>query len=165
MLPAFAPDGALNVFIESPKGATAKWKYDNGVIRLQRPLPAGFAYPYDWGFVTGTRAADGDPLDAVVYWSGVSYPGVIIRARPIGVLRVEQANTITRARERNDRLVTVPVGDPTATIGDVFELPERVRREIEHFFATVVAFEDKDLVLHGWGTAADAMATVAQSVT
>lgn len=152
------------MFVESPRGATAKWKYEDGVIRLQRPLPAGFAYPYDWGFVTGTRAADGDPLDAVVYWSGVSYPGVVIQARAIGVLRVEQVNKRTRARERNDRLVAVPLADPTATVGDIFELPERVRLEIEHFFSAVVAFEGKELALLGWGNASEAATTAAESV-
>ena len=54
-----------------------KFKYDpdEGVMMLARPLPLGLTYPYDWGFVPSTRAADGDPLDAVILWNGTSYPG------------------------------------------------------------------------------------------
>lgn len=83
MLPARDPDGTLNVVVETPRGSTAKFKYDerDGVIRLSRPLPVGICYPYDWGYVPSTRAADGDALDAMVVWDGVSYPGVVISAR------------------------------------------------------------------------------------
>jgi len=67
--------------VESPRGSSVKFKYDpdDDVMVLSRPLPAGLAYPYDWGFVPSTRAADGDPLDAVIVWDGTSYPGVVVR--------------------------------------------------------------------------------------
>jgi inorganic pyrophosphatase len=63
----FRRDGSLNVVIETPRGSTAKFTYDNetGSIIASRPLPLGIAYPYDWGFVPGTHASDGDPLDAM----------------------------------------------------------------------------------------------------
>ena len=62
MIPARDKDGWLNVFVETPRGSAAKFKYDerDGVIRLSRPLPAGLSYPYDWGCVPSTRAPDGD---------------------------------------------------------------------------------------------------------
>ena len=132
----FAEDGSLNVVIESPRGSTAKWKYEAGVFQLSRPLPAGLAYPYDWGFLPGTRASDGDPLDAMVYWSGASYPGVVVPSRAIGVLRVEQTSRESGNRERNDRLLVVPVSAPaidvsllsicrsaSATSSNTFSLP------------------------------------------
>jgi inorganic pyrophosphatase len=67
-LPPSSQDGVLNVIIESPAGATAKiaWDDEAGLFALSRPLPLGLAYPHDWGFVAGTRAPDGDPLDALV---------------------------------------------------------------------------------------------------
>jgi inorganic pyrophosphatase len=158
-LPARNRDGSLNIFVETPRGSTAKFKYDerDGVIRLSRPLPAGLSYPYDWGFVPSMRAADGDALDAMILWDGTSYPGVIVSARGIGVLRVEQKNLETGARERNDRVMTVPV---KAYHFDRDTLNPRLRAELEQFFLAAVAFEGKDVRLLGWGDADEADAVV-----
>lgn len=84
----------MNVIVESPKGASIKLKYDvsTGVMTVSRPLQAGLTYPFDWGFIPGTRGADGDPLDAMVLWDSASYPGVLIPSRLIGMLCVEQTN-------------------------------------------------------------------------
>ena len=163
-LEPFAEDGSLNVVIESPRGSTAKWKYEAGMFRLSRPLPAGLAYPYDWGFLPGTRASDGDPLDAMVYWNGAGYPGVVVPSRVIGVLRVEQNNRTSGNRERNDRLLVVPVNAPAIGVSSALDLPERFRHEIEHFFIAAVAFEGKDLKLLGWGNAEEGTATVTASL-
>ena len=56
MLPAFRPDGSMNVVVESPKGVTVKFKHDadSDRIELSRPLPIGLAYPHDWGFIPST---------------------------------------------------------------------------------------------------------------
>ena len=74
---AFDKAGVLQVIIESPRGATLKMKFDEaiGLFRVSRPLPAGFTYPCDWGFVPGTLAGDGDPVDAFVWWDHSSFPG------------------------------------------------------------------------------------------
>jgi inorganic pyrophosphatase len=93
-------DGSVNVVVESPRGCPSKFKYDAELdaIVLSRPLPAGLVYPHDWGFIPSTRASDGDPLDAIVLWHGISYPGVVLPCRLIGVLNVEQANPETATR-------------------------------------------------------------------
>src|SRR5262245_41761920 len=100
-LPAFRDAEVCHIVIESPRGSSVKFKYDTKlhVMGLSRPLAAGLVYPYDWGFVLSTKAPDGDPLDAFVMWDGVSYPGVMLPCRPIGVLRIEQTNAETRERE------------------------------------------------------------------
>ncbi len=152
-LSSFAADDACHVVIESPRGSALKLKYDaeRGVMMLSRPLPAGLTYPHDWGFVPSTRAADGDPLDAMIVWDGVSFPGLVVACRPIGLLQVEQTNVTTGARERNDRLVALPVNaHRSATVRSVFDLSARVRLELEQFFLAAVAFEKKDLELLGW---------------
>lgn len=131
-----------------------KLKYDPALqaFTLSRPLPAGIVYPHDWGFVPGTAAADGDPLDAIVVWDGTSYPGVVLGCRLLGVLEVEQNNRKDpRKRERNDRLIAVPINAPRpAGLGSVDDLPERVRKELEAFFAASTVFEHKDLAFLGW---------------
>ena len=167
-LPAFAGDGAVNVVIESPRGSTVKFKYDGErrVITVARPLVSGLAYPYDWGFVPSTRSADGDPVDAFVMWDAQSYPGVVISARPIGVLRVEQTNPESHKRERNDRIAVVPMKAPRLSdVRNVFDFSERVRQELEHFFMGAVAFEKKDVRLLGWAGPKEAMSLVESALT
>src|SRR3954453_5616707 len=45
---AFRADGSLNVVVETPRGAVAKFKYDeeSGMVTLSRALPLGVLYPY-----------------------------------------------------------------------------------------------------------------------
>jgi len=153
MFPAFRQDGSVNVVVETPRGSQAKFKYDpeTGAIMLSRPLPAGVVYPYDWGYIPSTRAADGDPIDVMVLWDGTSFPGVVLPSRLIGVLRVDQTGAGPGLRERNDRLFALPIKAPrSAHVQTIFDLPERIRLEIEQFFQTVVAFEGKDLRLLGF---------------
>jgi len=149
----FRSDGSLNVVVETPRGAVAKFKYDEetGAMMLSRALPLGVTYPYDWGFVPSTRAADGDPLDAMVLWDVASFPGIVVPSRIIGLLRVEQRNLRSGNRERNDRLFVLPMKAARVDqVQSIFDFPQRVRDELERFFENVVAFEGKEVRLLGF---------------
>jgi len=67
-LPTFDAAGVLRVVVEAPKGCTVKIAYepDLRTFCVSRGFPMGIAYPYDWGFIPGTLAEDGDPVDALV---------------------------------------------------------------------------------------------------
>jgi inorganic pyrophosphatase len=151
-LPARTEGGFL-VVVESPRGSPAKLKLDSklGCILASRPLPLGFVYPFDWGFVPGTKAPDGDPVDALVYWDVPTFPGVVVPCRALGVLQLEQDANEGSGRERNDRLLAIPLahprGDELKTFADV---PERIRSELELFFTSAVFFEPKDPKVLGW---------------
>jgi inorganic pyrophosphatase len=165
-LPAFIDKDVFRVVVESPRGSILKLKYDAEyhVITLSRPLVAGLVYPYDWGFVPSTQAPDGDPLDAIVMWDGVSYPGVVLPCRAIGMLRIEQTSPTSHRRERNDRLVAIPAKAPRwEMIHSVTDFSDRVRKELEHFFLAAVAFEGKELAILGWGGPGDALDLVHSS--
>jgi inorganic pyrophosphatase len=152
--PALRRDGSVNIVVETPRGSQAKFKYDpdTDLMMLSRPLPAGIVYPYDWGFIPSTRAADGDPLDAMILWDGAGFPGLVVPSRLIGVLRVDQKSQVTGGRERNDRVFALPVKAPRFDqVRTIVDLPERVRLELEQFFQNVVAFEGKELALLGFG--------------
>jgi len=167
VLSAYAADGSLYVMVESPRGSSIKFKYDPAIdrITLSRPLPAGLSYPHDWGFVPSTRASDGDPLDALIAWEGTSYPGVVIPCRPIGVLEIEQTNPRTGARERNDRVVMLPVKAPRVDdVRTVFDFSDRWRAELEKFFLAAVAFEGKDLKVLGWNGPSEANQLIKKSL-
>jgi len=158
-LPAFRRDGSVNIVVESPRGSTSKFKYDDetGSMMLSRALPSGVTYPHDWGFIPSTRAADGDPIDVMVLWEGTSFPGLVLPSRLIGLLRVEQTNVASGARERNDRLFALPMKAPRLEhVYSIFDVPERVRLELEQFFLHAVAFEGKSLTLLGFDGPAEA---------
>lgn len=151
-LPPRDREGRLHVVVESPRGSQVKLKFDPelGAFTLSRALSLGVNYPYDWGFIPGTCAADGDPLDAMVLLDVPTYPGVVLVCEPIGVLKVEQRRADHDGVERNDRILAMPVGAPRLDTRDARDLPARTREEIELFFQTVVALECKELKLLGW---------------
>ncbi len=147
-------EGSVLVVVETAAGGQVKLKIDEvlGVVSVSRPLPLGLHYPFDWGFVPSTVAEDGDPLDAMLYGSASHPPGSVVPARLLGVVKVEQNRKRAAGRERNDRLLLVPVpaahGDDPA---DVFALPQQLRSELEDFFVWSTRWEKKDLRFLGWG--------------
>jgi inorganic pyrophosphatase len=152
--------GHLRVVVESPRGSRVKLKYDSElrIFCLSRPLVLGVAYPFDWGFVPGTRAADGDPVDAMVLFDAGSFPGVLIPCRALALLEVEQ-NAKKGGRERNDRIIV----EPATARRSATPLTPRVRQELEAFFVSVTLFEQKDIKVLGWGSGEEAEALVDRS--
>ncbi len=151
-IPPYDDERAVRVVVEAPKGAVVKLKFEPqlGAFTVSRPLPVGSAYPFDWGFVPGTLAADGDPLDALVLDDHATFPGVVIPCRLIGVVEVEQRSE-SGLRERNDRLILVP-GEARwlGELKDVKSLPKPLKEEIERFFLNVTFFTAKDPRILGW---------------
>jgi inorganic pyrophosphatase len=148
-LPCRDDDGRYNFVVESPKGSIIKIAYDPqcGAFVFKRALNLGVCYPYDWGFVPSTRAADGDPLDAMLLFDAPSWPGVIFRARTIGVVLLTQKSDGDK-RQRNDRIIFVPADE--RRFDHVNDLPENVRQELEQFFMKVTELRDKRVVIEGW---------------
>ena len=135
-LSAREPDsGLVRVVVDTPKGSRNKYKYDEqvGLYRLSKVLPLGSAFPYDFGFIPSTRAADGDPLDVLVLGEEALFPGCLVTIRLVGVIQAEQ--TEHGKTFRNDRLIgaiETSVNRPTIqTLEDL--RPERLDG-IEHFF-------------------------------
>ncbi len=162
-LEPFDVDGALRVVVESPCGADAKFALDleTGFIKYVRALPLGMRYPFDWGFIPGTLAEDGDPLDALVLSDTTNFPGVVVPARPIGVLEVEQDAKSGGRRIRNDRLLTVPAMPGRLDRIEVYEdIALRRREEIEAFLIAAVHFEGKNVAIIGRGTPSAGVALI-----
>jgi len=166
-LSAFDASGSLRAVIESPRGSAVKLKYDPelGLMTYGRPLPLGLRFPCEWGFVPGTRAEDGDPLDVLVLSEAATFPGVVIACRAIGVIQVEQDNRERRGRERNDRIVAVPLADKRAEPQQRYEdIAPRVRAELDAFLLAAVQFQAKHVVIVGHAGPAEAQALVKRLV-
>ena len=137
----------VRMIVEIPKNSSNKYEYDGalGVFRLDRALYSPMHYPGDYGFIPGTLAEDGDPLDVLALVDEASYPGVMIVVRPLGLLEMVDQNQpdqkILAVPERNPRF------DQIHTIDQVF--PHNLR-EIEHFFAIYKELEGKRTEMRGW---------------
>jgi inorganic pyrophosphatase len=97
----------FRVVIETPKGSRNKFAFDpdERVFELEKVLPAGMAFPYDFGFVPLTEADDGDPTDVLVLMDEPAFSGCVLMCRPIGVIQGEQGDK--KDKECNDRIVAI----------------------------------------------------------
>ena len=137
-IPAWDPEtGHLNVIVDTPRGSAIKFKYDvsNRIYTISHILPPGTVFPFDFGSIPSTLAADGDPLDVIVLVEEGSFAGCLVPVCLVGVLEAEQ--TQEGKTQRNDRLIGVAVAsrlyEKTRTLKD---LPVRRLTEIEHYFVS-----------------------------
>ena len=102
---------------------------------MLRRLVSGITFPYDFGFIPATRAADGDPLDVLVLGEEPLFPGCLVTVLLVGVIQAEQ--TEHGKTFRNDRLlraIETPVNRPA--IQTFTDLRTEHLEEIEAFFMT-----------------------------
>lgn len=149
----------MDLIIETPKGSNIKYKYDpdHNLFRLNKILPAGLVFPFDFGFVPGTKGDDGDPIDALVISEFQGFPGCIMDCRVIGCIQVEQEKGGKMVQ--NDRFLAVPeqstVFENAISIEDI---PSTVISQIEAFFVNYMEGEGKKIKLKGNLNASQAMA-------
>ena len=159
--------GNLQIVVETPQGSGAKIKYNPllETFELQRFIVSGGypygGYPYDWGFVPGTLAADGDPLDAMVIYEGHTWPGVIIPSVSIAVLKLNEAKAGELQTRQNDRVIAVPVADLAR--GTRPELTPEMRARLEQFFVSTGQLANKQISIQGWGNEGEATEVVAKA--
>ena len=123
----------FDVTIEIPKGHRNKYEVDHecGRIRLDRMLFTAMAYPSDYGYVEESLGEDGDPLDALVLLDEPTFPGCLVRARPIGMFHMRDE------AGGDDKILCIPAGDPRKNhIREIEDVSEFDRLEIQHFFET-----------------------------
>ena len=165
-IPLWHETDLANVVVETPRGARAKLTYDSELkcFVMAHALPFGLAYPHDWGFLPSTKGEDGDPLDASVLHETQTSPGLVLRCRVTGALKINETTRKGKVR-RNDRFIVVPPDDSRAMLQDVRDLPDKMRAEIETFFAAVVQSAPKSLEFLGWAGPDEALSLVKQRAT
>jgi inorganic pyrophosphatase len=155
-----APD-SINVIVEIPRGSQNKYEFDKetNMIKLDRVLFSPMYYPGDYGLIPRTLGEDGDPLDALVLVTNPTYPGVLISAKPIGVLGMIDNG------EGDDKILCVPADDARLSeYSDLNDVPKAVRDEIAHFFEVYKQLEGKKVVINGWKDAAEAKKIINDSI-
>lgn len=127
--------GNINVVIDTPKGSRNKYAFDFKInaYKLKTVLPHGTVFPFDFGSIPGTTAADGDPLDVLILMDEPVFIGCLVEARLLGV--IEAVQTESGKSERNDRLIAVAAESHTnAGLKSLKKLDSKLLCEIEHFF-------------------------------
>jgi inorganic pyrophosphatase len=154
-----SPD-AINVVVEIPQGSRNKYEYDKGlnIFRLDRALHSPIYYPGDYGFVPRTLAEDDDPLDVLILVIQPTFPGCLVVARPIGLLKMVDDG------KPDDKVLAVPVGEPAYNdVHNFTQIFPHQLRQISHFFETYKMLEGKSTSTHGWADAAAARHSIVES--
>lgn len=154
----------VNVFVEIPQGVSVKYELDkeSGLIFVNRFLYTEMNYPFNYGFVPGTLADDGDPVDILVLSSKPVVPGVVIPSRPIGMLEMEDEAGI------DNKVIAVPL--PKLDIkfkdfNDVTDIPEKIKEEIKFFFENYKKLEPgKWVKVRDWKDKKSAVAEIKNAI-
>lgn len=155
-----APD-EVNAVIETPKGSRNKYEVNKegpGII-LDRVLHSSVMYPADYGFVPRTYYDDGDPIDILVLTSFPLHPGVIVKARPIGVMHMIDGG------DKDDKIIAVASKDPmNKKINDITDVNPQMLAEIKNFFETYKILEGKKTSVSDYGNAEEARKQISGSM-
>ena len=136
----------VTVVIEIPQGSRIKYELDEtGVIKVDRILKHPVGYPANYGFIPSTLFDDGDPLDVILISNHSLSPGVVVNARPIGVMKMIDCG------EQDDKIICVMIDDPEfANVSSLSEISPEKQKNIELFFSTYKIPEGKETSVDGW---------------
>ena len=151
------------VLVEIPASGAVKYEVDpeTGHLFVDRFLAMPVAYPANYGSVTSSLQDDGDPLDALVITRMPLYPGVLVRVRALGVLRMIDNDEV------DDKIIAVPASDVDATFDHVQglgDLPEMERKRLRIFFETYKLLSDTEVVVRGFEDATVARRLVREAI-
>ena len=141
----------VNVIIEIPMNAEPiKYEVDKetGAMFVDRFMSTAMHYPCNYGYIPHTLSGDGDPVDVLVISPFALMTGVVLRCRPVGMLKMED-----EAGE-DTKLLAVPIDKLTSLYADVRspgDLQESVLAQIAHFFQHYKDLEPgKWVKVEGW---------------
>jgi inorganic pyrophosphatase len=147
----------INVIIEIPANSSpVKYEFDKDTNSLivDRFMSSPMFYPANYGFVPQTLSDDGDPADVLVITPYPLVHNCVIKARPVGVLRMTDDGGV------DAKILAVPIDklSPSQSgIRDIGDVSQLLKDQIEHFFENYKDLEKgKWVKLDGWGDAAEA---------
>lgn len=159
------PPKDVNAIIEVPLGGEPiKYELDkdSGAMFVDRFLYTAMRYPCNYGFIPHTLSEDGDPTDILVVGNRPLMPGCVMRARPIGVLMMEDEAGI------DEKIVAVPHHALTHyydQIKSYKDLPQVMQDRIPHFFGHYKDLEpNKWVKVLGWDSRDKAESLILQGI-
>ena len=155
-----APD-VINVIIEIPSGSKDKYELDKetGLIMLDRVLEVSMNYPGNYGFVPQTLCEDNDPLDVILLTHSPLHPGVLVKARPVGMLYMIDGG------KSDEKILAVPANDPRFNeIKDLKQVPKAFLDEIHHFFDRYKDLRKGKVEIGNWANARSAKKAIKASI-
>ena len=144
------PPEDVKVVVDIPSGSPHKYEYneEEGYFELDRVFYSPVFLPCEYGFIPQTKSEDGDSLDALLITNYPTFSGCVIKARPIGVMLMEDENGT------DNKIVTVPLEkvDPMyKDIEDISDLPQHLKDRIQSFFEDYKKLEPNKFVkVKGW---------------
>ncbi len=155
----------FNVVIEIPMHAEPiKYEVDkdSGAIFVDRFMSTAMHYPCNYGYIPHTIAGDGDPVDVLVVSQFALPPGVVVRCRPVGMLKM------TDEAGDDAKLLAVPVDKLTPMYRSVEsprDFPQIILDQISHFFEHYKDLEPGKFVkVLGWVGSEDAKKEILEGV-
>ena len=140
-------EDSIEIIIETPKGSRNKYKYNakKEIFKLEKILPVGFSFPFDFGIIPRTKGEDGDPLDIFLITQQSTFTGCHIDCRIVGGIKAEQ--TEDGKTIRNDRFFAIPeCDDMYAYVQNIRDLPREMVNEIGEFFMAYHKLENVEFV-------------------
>lgn len=140
----------VNIFIEIPKGSSQKYEFDerSKKIILDRTLYSPVHFPFEYGFIEGTKGEDGDPLDAIIISTHPTFPGCTVKSKIIGRLNMKDEAGL------DYKIIAVPdekIDPRFRHINDIKDLSVHLKLEIKEFFEIYKRLEpDKWVKLTGF---------------
>jgi inorganic pyrophosphatase len=131
-----APD-IVRTIVEVPMGVSNKYKYNGAIdaFRYDRTLYSPLHYPYDYGWICGTRSPAG--------------------GRPLTCLVMAKNPTLRLFDNKGDdpKILCVALSDPRQKyIYSIADLPSHTIEEVEHFFDIYKTLERQEVRVDGWGS-------------
>ena len=147
--------------VEISKGSKKKYELDKetGLIILDRILYTSTHYPANYGFIPRTYGDDGDPLDVLLICAEAIEPMCLVRAYPIGVIRM-----IDNGR-MDEKIIAIPYNDPNYNIyKNIDDLPSHIFEEMRHFLTVYKNLEGKETAVNEVSPRDDAIQVITDAI-
>jgi inorganic pyrophosphatase len=123
----------IKVCIQVEAGSRDKKFYDERTLTYQGTRQVSQPYPYPYGFIIGTNAADGDCADCYVITHKKLKPGTIVECEPVALLEQYEGE------EADHKVLAALPGQEVA-------LGEKLLKELQDFiYAIFAAYPDVNL--------------------